>query len=78
MILSNKGTSNSSNKMLVIRVGTHKMLLRRANREDPDLGLPCLSRPFYQAIGFQNFRRFTILTNVAMENKKNYNMCYML
>ena len=44
--------------MLVIRAGIHKMLARIANREDPDetaskkqshLGLPCLSRPFWQA-----------------------------
>ena len=25
-----------SNKMLIIRAGTHKMLVRIANREDPD------------------------------------------
>ena len=25
-----------SNKMLVIRAGTHNMLVRKANREDPD------------------------------------------
>ena len=40
-----------SNKMLVIRAGIHKMLVRIANRKDPieqqsDLGLCCLSRPF--------------------------------
>ena len=37
-----------SNKMLVIRAGIHKMPVRIANREDtdPDLNLPCLSRPF--------------------------------
>ena len=39
--------------MLVIRAGTHKMLVRIANREDPqkqsDLGLLCLFRPFWQA-----------------------------
>ena len=32
--------------MLVISAGIHKMLVRMANREDPDqtyLGLPCLS-----------------------------------
>ena len=43
-----------SNEMLVFTAGIHKMLLRIANREDPyqtasDLGLPCLSRPFWQA-----------------------------
>ena len=40
--------------MLVFRAGIHKMLVQIANREDPDqeetyfdLGLPCLSKPFY-------------------------------
>ena len=46
-------------KMLIIRAGICKMLVRIANREDPDqtasseekqsdLGLSCLSRPFWQ------------------------------
>ena len=45
--------------MVVIRNGIHKMLIRIANREDPDhtasseavsdLGLHCLSRHFGQA-----------------------------
>ena len=43
-----------SNKLLVIKAGIHKMLVRIANREDPDqnnlLGLHCLmSRPFWHA-----------------------------
>ena len=41
-----------SNKMLVFSAGIHKMLVRIANREDPDksdLGLCCLSWPFGQA-----------------------------
>ena len=43
-----------SNKMVVIRAGIKKMLVRIANREEPDLtvssdlGLPCLPRPFLQ------------------------------
>ena len=43
------------------------MLARIANREDPDqtassaLGLPCLSRPFWQATSVRNFRTFTVL-----------------
>ena len=60
-----------SSIMLVIRVGIYKMLVRIANREDPDqtrlllqkqsnLGLPYLSRPFWQAASVQNFRIFTI------------------
>ena len=39
--------------MLVLKAGIHKMLLRKANSDDPDqtataadLGLCCLSRPF--------------------------------
>ena len=41
------------------------MLVRITNREDPDqtassdLGLPCLSRPFWQATSVRNFRTFT-------------------
>ena len=40
--------------MLVIRVGIHKSLVKKANSEVPDqtassdLGLQCLSRPFWQ------------------------------
>ena len=65
--------------MLVIRAGSHKMLVGIANREDPDqtassrtgktqirlllqkqsdLGLPCLSMHFWQAISVGNFRTF--------------------
>ena len=43
-----------SNKMLVFRVDIHKMLVRIANREYPDLGLPCLSMPFWQTTGVRN------------------------
>ena len=39
------------------------MLVRKANREDPDQtaseaiwGLHCLSKPFWQAISVQNFK----------------------
>ena len=40
---------------LVIMAGIHKMLVRLANREDPDqkqsdLGLHCLSRPFCRTL----------------------------
>ena len=47
-----------SNKMLVFRAGIQKILVRIANRED--LGLPCLSKPFWQATSVRNFRTFTI------------------
>ena len=35
-----------SNKILVSMAGTSRMVVRIANREDPDLILHCLSRPF--------------------------------
>ena len=53
--------------MLVIRAVIYKMLVRIANRKTlirlllqkhPDLGLHCLSRPFYQTISVVNFRTF--------------------
>ena len=50
-----------SNKMLVITAGIHKMLVRIANSEDPDLGLRCLSRLFTQTTSAKNFRSFTIM-----------------
>ena len=55
--------------MLVIKAGIHKMLVRMANMEDTntvirlllqDLGLHCLSVPFWQATSVQNFGTFTI------------------
>ena len=46
--------------MLVINAGIHKMLVRIANREDPDLGLLSLSRPFWQTASARNFRTFTV------------------
>ena len=41
--------------MLVIRAGIHNIIARIANREDPDLtasdlGLPCLSKSFWQIL----------------------------
>ena len=53
-----------SMKMWVIRAGIHKMLIRLANREDPDktppqkqsdLGLHCLSRSILMATSVRNF-----------------------
>ena len=44
---------------MVIRAAIHKMLVRMANREDPDetassdLGLSCLSRPFSRKLVFK-------------------------
>ena len=52
--------------MLVFRAEIHTVLVRIPNREDPDqtasstdLGLPCLSRPFWQATSVQIFRTYT-------------------
>ena len=36
-----------SNEMLAIKAGIHKTFVIIANREDPDLGLHYLSRPFF-------------------------------
>ena len=49
-----------SNKILVFMAEIHKILVRIANREDTDLGLSCLSTPFWQATSVQNFRAFTV------------------
>ena len=52
-----------SNKMMVIRVGIHRSLVRIEKSEDHDqkydLGLPCLSRPFWSGTSVCNFRTFT-------------------
>ena len=61
--------------MLIFRVRIVKLLARIANREDPDklllpkqsdLGLHCISRPFWQATGIQNFRTCTVLSTVNL------------
>ena len=49
-----------SDKILIFGAGFLKTLVRIKNREDPNLGLPCLSRPFHQAISVQNFT-FTVV-----------------
>ena len=60
-------TSTKLGYLVVIRAGIHKILVRKINREDPelkkqsDLGLRCLSRPPWQTTNIQNFRTFTIL-----------------
>ena len=61
------------------------MLVRKANREDPDqkpsdLGLPCLSRLFWRTSTILNFRTFTvsfkassiIKNNLTSQPKLNY------
>ena len=53
--------------MMVTRAVIYKLLVRIANREDPDqtassgLGLPCLSRPFEQITIVRNLRTFTVV-----------------
>ena len=37
------------------------LMLRKANREDPDQDLHCLSRLFWQLAFVQNFKTFTIM-----------------
>ena len=49
-----------ANKMLVFRVESFKMLVRIANREDPDqaasdLGFQCWSMPFLAGIKYLKF-----------------------
>ena len=42
--------------MFVIKAGINKMLVRIFNRQtQSDLGLHCLSRPFWQATSVKNF-----------------------
>ena len=61
------------NKMLVIRAGIYKMLVRIANREtsdqtlkkQSDLGLRCLARPFWQITSVWMFRTTTIMIITA-------------
>ena len=42
-----------SNKMLFIRAGIHKLLVKVANREDPGQ-TAFLDRPFWQAVSIRN------------------------
>ena len=63
-----------SNKMLVIRAGIHKMLVRIANREDPDqtliwvwaVGIGIFSR---QQV-FRNFRTSTVSKSYELAHSK--------
>ena len=66
--------------MLVMRAGSHKMLILIANREDrirlllknqSDLGLHCLSMPFSQAFCVRNFRTFTITLQLGSQLLRN-------
>ena len=63
--------------MLVIRARIHKMLVRMTNREDSDLGLPCLSRPFFwQATSVRYFRAFTVVYKLFCMTRVNpYKPC---
>ena len=55
--------------MLVIRAGFHKILHRKANREDPkqsDEGLHCMCKPFLKATSVHNFRIFTVYPETTL------------
>ena len=68
-------------KKMVIRVRIHKMLVRKADREDPDqkqydLGLDCLSRLLRQATTVLNFRTFTVTVPIHwFTAKKGLQVC---
>ena len=47
--------------MWVIRAGIQKKLVRIANREDPNLGLHCLSWPFRQVTKLDFLCFFTLI-----------------
>ena len=57
--------------MLAVWAGIHNMLVRIANREDPDrtvffseasdMGLHCLTRPFWRATSVGNFTTSTVI-----------------
>ena len=49
-----------SKKLLAIRAWIHKIFVRIANMEDPNLTASEMSRSFWQATSVQNFRTFTV------------------
>ena len=53
-----------SNQMLVISAGIPKKVARIANREDPDLGLGSLIRPFWQTTKV-DFMFFTLILAIT-------------
>ena len=64
--------------LVFFRAELNIMLIRIGNREDPNqkqsyLGLPCLSRPFWQATSVRKFRSITIMFKSGKLNcaKKN-------
>ena len=56
--------------MLVFRAGINKMLIRIANM---DLGLQCLSWPFWQATSVRSFRIFNVLPQYIYKVKMPLN-----
>ena len=57
------------------------MLVRIANRKDllqkqSDLGLHCLSRPFWHATSVQNLKTFTIKLSLQQSKFVSYNSDY--
>ena len=55
--------------MLVFRTGIHNKMLvmQNSKQKQSDLGLHCLSWPFWQATSVQNFRTFTV--NIKVDTK---------
>ena len=64
--ISNTFHFQFSTKLLIIRAGIHKMLVRIANSKDLDLGLSCLYRPFSQETSVHNFGTFTVALNQTL------------
>ena len=56
--------------MLVFRAGIKKMLIRIANM---DLGLQCLSWPYWQATSVRSFRIFNVLPQYIYKVKMPLN-----
>ena len=56
--------------MLLFSAGIQKMLVRIDNQKQSDLGLCCLSWPFWQATTVQNFRASTE-ESIALGNGLN-------
>ena len=56
-----------STKILVIKAGIYKMLVRMVNMEDQDLGLHCLSRQLWQTTSVIYFRTFIVLYFISVQ-----------
>ena len=68
-----------SNKMFAFRAGIHKMFVRIQTgktlislllQKQSDLGLTCLSRPFWLATSVPNFRTFTVRIHAGIRKQR--------